>query len=190
MSYRPITDKQAREYPYRVLIEHSCDNCGCGFSSVKPAQKYCSHQCYIEAAKEKIGIQAKALWRDQKFRDRIKAARLAAGYPDPMREEAVAKRKLRTATKNSIQRCIRRGAIKSTSTIALLGYSIAQFRAHIESLFQPGMTWANYGEWEIDHRRPIADFPITAPLSEINALSNLQPLWRADNRRKRNHVWV
>lgn len=42
------------------------------------------------------------------------------------------------------------------------------------------------GEWEIDHKRPLASFDLTdeAQLREAAHYTNLQPLWRLDNRKK------
>src|SRR5579863_8293350 len=33
-----------------------------------------------------------------------------------------------------------------------VGCSIGQLVEHLEAQFQPGMSWENYGEWEVDHR--------------------------------------
>lgn len=65
----------------------------------------------------------------------------------------------------------------------ILGYSPMQLRQRIEFQFQPGMTWANHGDWHIDHKKPVSAFirqGITDPKT-INALCNLQPLWARDN---------
>jgi hypothetical protein len=76
----------------------------------------------------------------------------------------------------------------------LVGYTRAELTAHLESQFQPGMTWENYGVggWEIDHIRPQASFSFTTPedaqFKECWALSNLQPLWMPDNRSKWAHT--
>lgn len=73
-------------------------------------------------------------------------------------------------------------------TMELLGCSWAQFKLHLQSLFKPGMTWANYGYrgWHIDHKRPCASFNLTDPKeqSECFHYSNLQPLWMSDNFKK------
>ena len=70
----------------------------------------------------------------------------------------------------------------------LVGYTRSQLVAHLEQLFTDGMTWSNYGRWEIDHIRPRSSFRFTSPddseFHECWALSNLQPLWMADNRSK------
>lgn len=60
-------------------------------------------------------------------------------------------------------------------------------RAHLEALFQPGMTWENYGRvWHVDHIKPCSLFDFTNPdeVAACFALSNLQPLWAAENIRK------
>ena len=61
------------------------------------------------------------------------------------------------------------------------GYTAAELRAHLESLFTEGMSWDNHGRWTIDHKRPVHTFPMDADPAEINALSNLRPLWAHDN---------
>jgi hypothetical protein len=67
-----------------------------------------------------------------------------------------------------------------------LGYTPEQLVSHLESLFQPGMSWANYGLWHVDHRKPCAQFDLTDPIqfAACWAIDNLQPLWAGDNLRK------
>jgi hypothetical protein len=68
----------------------------------------------------------------------------------------------------------------------MLGCTLAELRAHLEAQFQPGMTWANYGAWHVDHRRPLSSFDLSDPAQVVVAChhSNLQPLWAVDNIRK------
>jgi len=65
-------------------------------------------------------------------------------------------------------------------------YSINDLMVHLEKLFTDGMCFDNYGEWEIDHVRPIASYNLTneKELTECWKIENLQPLWRKDNRMK------
>jgi len=67
-----------------------------------------------------------------------------------------------------------------------LPYTATQLRAHFEALFQPWMNWDNYGEWQIDHKKPCSLFDHTNPnhIKECWALENLQPLSVADNMKK------
>ena len=72
---------------------------------------------------------------------------------------------------------IRLGKIKEGQTINLLGYSASDLKQHLETLFTDGMTWDNYGQWHIDHIKPVSKFSKNSPMNIVNALSNLQPLW-------------
>ena len=76
---------------------------------------------------------------------------------------------------------------KQGKTIDELGYSSLQLKEHIESLWIEGMSWENYGEWEIDHIKPLTKWEKTSLPCEVNALSNLQPLWKEDNIKKYNN---
>lgn len=40
----------------------------------------------------------------------------------------------------------------------VVGYNVTELMAHLEAQFADGMNWDNYGQWEIDHIRPIATF--------------------------------
>lgn len=73
------------------------------------------------------------------------------------------------------------GKNKENKTIKYLKYSAIDLKIHIENLFEEGMNWENHGEWHIDHIKPISSFDIDSEPSEINALSNLRPLWALDN---------
>ena len=82
---------------------------------------------------------------------------------------------------NSLKRL---GKSKEGKTIDLLGYSVLDLKVHLESLFTEGMSWENYGDWHIDHIKPVSKFDPETPMRIVNALSNLQPLWGPDNIRK------
>ena len=76
------------------------------------------------------------------------------------------------------------GSKKPGSTIELLGCSPEQLKAHLEKQFQPGMSWANYGLWHIDHKKPFARATDEKSVREIAHYTNLQPLWAEENLRK------
>ena len=79
-----------------------------------------------------------------------------------------------------------KGKGRSKRTMALVGCSIHELKAHIEKQFLPGMTWANRSKWHVDHIRPCASFDLFDPAQQAACFhfSNLQPLWAADNIRK------
>lgn len=75
---------------------------------------------------------------------------------------------------------------KSARTFDLIGCSPTELRAHIESLFLPGMSWENRHLWHVDHENPLASFDLRDPAQQRQAFhyTNLQPLWAKDNQSK------
>lgn len=81
---------------------------------------------------------------------------------------------------------------KAGSAVNDLGCSISELKTHLESKFQPDMTWNNHTNngWHIDHIIPLDSFDLNNPeeLKKACHYSNLQPLWAQDNVRKSNHA--
>ena len=61
---------------------------------------------------------------------------------------------------------------------------------HLESKFQSEMSWSNYGQWHIDHIKPLSSFNLSDPeqLKQACHYTNLQPLWAVDNLKKGNRL--
>ena len=76
---------------------------------------------------------------------------------------------------------------KESNTFNELKYTALELKEHIEKLWLDGMSWGNYGKWEIDHIKPLTKWEINSLPCEVNALSNLQPLWKEDNIKKYNN---
>lgn len=89
--------------------------------------------------------------------------------------------KLDFSMRAALQRLIRKGG-RSTK----VPYSADMLRQRLECQFKPGMSWDNYGEWEIDHKIPMSLMMERGEFRPhiINALSNFQPLWKEENRSK------
>ena len=87
----------------------------------------------------------------------------------------------------SIKKSLTGGKV-GISWTKLLGYNAKDLMNHLKRLFQPGMTWENYGEWHIDHKIPRSVFNFSKPehvdFKRCWALSNLQPMWAAENIKK------
>ncbi len=85
---------------------------------------------------------------------------------------------------DGIRRCLN-GGKGGMAWESLVGYTNKDLMAHLESFFTKGMSFENYGEWHIDHIRPISSFSFTThkctDFHECWSLSNLQPLWAFDN---------
>ena len=81
---------------------------------------------------------------------------------------------------------------KTNKTFILLGYSSEDLIKHLESRFEVGMSWDNYGVngWHIDHKTPDSWFQYSSTDDEAFrlswALDNLQPMWAHLNHSKGN----
>lgn len=92
--------------------------------------------------------------------------------------------RLKDGLRNRLKAALRKG-YKTGSAVRDLGCTISELRAHLEKLFQPGMTWENWSldGWHIDHIKPLASFDLTDRQQLLQAChyTNLRPLWAADN---------
>jgi len=84
-------------------------------------------------------------------------------------------------------RCRLRDALKENrkpvSAVKLLGCTIPELKAHLESQFESWMSWENFGEWQIDHIIPLSSFDLRniEEASKACCWKNLQPLCRIEN---------
>lgn len=97
--------------------------------------------------------------------------------------------KMKKNLRSRLSKAIRKNWIKG-SAIKNLGCSMRESKQYIESKFQPGMTWDNYGQWHFDHIIPLSSVLSEQQLKELCHYSNLQPLWAKDNILKSNKVEV
>jgi len=70
----------------------------------------------------------------------------------------------------------------------LVGYTISELINHLEGQFTEGMTWGNYGKWQIDHIIPIVSWQFES-FDDIGFkrcwnYRNLRPLWAKENSKK------
>ena len=97
--------------------------------------------------------------------------------------------KLRMLCRSRILAALK-GNSKSASTMELIGCTIDELRSHLESLFEPWMTWENHGVggWDIDHIKACTKFDLTCPLQQRECChwSNLQPMEHIANMKKGN----
>jgi hypothetical protein len=93
--------------------------------------------------------------------------------------------KLKTNIKAAILSSIKKGGYKKESkTNEILGCTFEEFKIHLESKFEPWMSWDNYGvyngaeksTWQIDHIIPISSAKTQEDIVNLNHYKNLQPL--------------
>jgi hypothetical protein len=131
-------------------------------------EKYLKYQReYREKNKEELKEKRKEYQKNVRYPRHLERMKTDEKYR--------ASRAYRSLLKNFIKRS-KVGYVKKEHTIGILGYSLIDFKLYIESLFLPGMTWLNHGEWHLDHIIPISSFEPETPPNVVNALSNLQPL--------------
>jgi hypothetical protein len=108
-------------------------------------------------------------------------------------------KKLIRNMRSGLSRCL---SGKTKGKLTHLEYSAQELRTHIESLFQPGMSWSNYGRWgwHVDHKIPLQfkelgkyywsqealKSPSSTEFKRAWSLSNLKPMWARDNIAKSN----
>lgn len=99
--------------------------------------------------------------------------------------------KLTESIRNAIRRSIKNnGFKKKCKTIEILGCSFDEFKQHIESKWEPWMTWDNYGlyngelnyGWDLDHIIPTSSAINEEGIIALNHYTNLQPLCSKVNR--------
>lgn len=93
--------------------------------------------------------------------------------------------RLKAALRCRLYSAIRGGGFKKSKSLKeWLGCDYETLKTHIESKFWPGMSWENYGKWQVDHIKPIASAETIEDVYRLNHYTNLQPLWKLDNIRK------
>ena len=137
-------------------------------------------------------------WRTPKYKLYLEKRRIERG---PRYNPITAKKNREKHKKNKTQKWFsdslrkiiydifrRRSSLefKMLNSQELLGTDFETARKHIESLFQPGMSWNNRSEWHIDHIIPCSSFDLKCPVQQRACChyTNLQPLWAFDNMSK------
>tara|TARA_R100000084_G_C4588424_1_gene117236 strand:- start:137 stop:664 length:528 start_codon:yes stop_codon:yes gene_type:complete len=75
-----------------------------------------------------------------------------------------------------------------------VGLTSPQYRAYMESLWEEGMSWDNYGhgegKWCIDHIIPKNSFDLTDPeqYKKCSHYTNTQPMWFVNNSSKKDKL--
>lgn len=109
---------------------------------------------------------------------------------NPERQEEFNNKRIKSNVSRRIREILKQG--KSERSHEYVGCSLEKLKEHLQSLFQEGMTWDNYGTyktgnhtsgWHIDHIIPCAafDFESTLETRACFHYTNLQPLWGKDN---------
>lgn len=147
---------------------------------LKDPEKVISRASRHQKEKPEMARARKSAWRD-KHRERVNAEKREK-YHTKMKFDP--RDKVESSARGMLRRVLKLAKKEKTGkTFEVLGYSYDQFRDHMESLFEEGMTWDNNGEWHLDHIVPVSELlnlGIDCP-KVINQLKNLRPVWAFDN---------
>jgi len=101
--------------------------------------------------------------------------------------------KLQSNLRSGLWACLS-GKQKKSHTLEYVGMDAPKLWKYFESKFTDGMTRENYGEWHVDHIRPLCSFDFDQfkegseeyenLIHEAWHYTNLQPLWAKDNMSK------
>jgi hypothetical protein len=183
---------------------HRCERCASEFLAGSSAAKFCSDACRTGAYND--AVSCRALRRHRAPRDCkhcgaqfcvIGNTHRSMRYCDARcasraKKKAEAERRdplgdLRAAVRSLIWKSFR-GFDKSSRTHEILGCTWLEFKRHMERQFTAGMTWANRGQWHIDHIVPMSTAETAADVIRLNHFTNLRPLWARDNLLKGSRV--
>jgi hypothetical protein len=150
---------------------------------------------YYQENREKLRLYSKKryeenkeedLARSRKYQKENRAKRNAYHVEWRMRS---LQNKLSCSLRKRLTKALKNNT-KCGSSVSDLGCSIDFLREYFGWKFTDGMSWANYGEWHIDHIKPLSMFDLTDREQFLEAchFTNLQPLWAKDNWSKNNKV--
>ena len=91
---------------------------------------------------------------------------------------------LKSRLRTRFYQYVKRGlAKKQVKTSELIGCDWKYLKNHLQKRFKKGMNWQNFGEWHIDHIKPMAHFNLLDVKQQYQCCNykNLQPMWATDN---------
>lgn len=169
----------------------TCTECSREFTPLRPEHNVCSYKCRAKKARNKYAkpvIKKKCAICESDFTTSIKKKKTCSRecgsklqwIKTKEDDGAAMVKRLRDRLRDLLRKT---GSKKSNPTLKLVGCSKDELRRHLESKFQPGMSWANRDKIHIDHIIPCASFDLTDPQQQRQCFhyTNLQPLWAKDN---------
>lgn len=158
-------------------------------------KRYETQKKWVSRNREKLRVNYKKYHNNNKEKRKVeRVARLKRNLLNPeFKAKFLEKRRARyqrrmkepTFKLSRILRSRLQGAHvkKRGASLTMLGCSLQEFRAHLESQFHSGMSWENYGMygWHVDHIYPIAVCKTDEQLAKCFHYTNCRPLWYKEN---------
>lgn len=146
---------------------------------------------YSETNKEKINLKSRVYY----LNNTDKAKQYSVKYKKTRRQTDEVYRIADNVRKGILKAFANIKQKKNTKTANILGCSFIEFKQHLETQFEPWMTWDNYGlynatkqyGWDLDHIEPLSSAKTIEDVIRLNHYTNFQPLCSYVNRHiKRN----
>jgi hypothetical protein len=169
------------------------------YKNIEKATEYRhSQECREREAKRKRELyQNNPSWKEKQSKINKKSRE----QPHNRKRRSEYIKKWKKVTKNRIAcnlrmrlRVVLNGTKKIDTTFNLIGCSLEHLKSYLESKFQTGMSWDNYGfgmdKWNIDHILPCASFDLIQESEQRKCFhyTNLQPLWQKENLSKKDKI--
>jgi len=181
-SWRDITDPKLRKKMRKKAWRESNIDKIKAYRELNKEKTKIQSKMYYDLNKDKKKKQSK-IYRDTN-KNKIREYRKKRNIKNRYRYNNDIKYKITQTLRNRFYMSIKNN-FKAGSVVRDLGCSIDELKSYLETKFQPGMTWDNYGlyGWHIDHIKPLSSFDLTDRKQMLEAChyTNLQPLWAKDN---------
>lgn len=181
--YRQKYKKESREYYKKYCKEHEED-------IRKRKKEY--RQKHIKEAKEYRKNHKNEAKEYQKEYSKNHKKQMQKYFREYYR---VRRKNLKHRLNHSISSAINRSLKGNKNGLhweIIVNFTQKKLKHHLEAYFLSGMTWANYGNWHIDHEIPISVFNFDSynqlDFKRCWALSNLRPMWATENIKKSNKI--
>lgn len=185
--YGPTSQCISCEMDYKIIYKQKMK----GNRPPKPRDQQIRNREYIKQKK----------LNDPIYREKcLKRKREKANTEESRKKARIQRKKWLENPTNRIAKNMRdrmrsalKGLSKKSSTLNMTGISFEDFKLYLESKFEPGMCWENYGsDWHIDHIIPcnFFNFELEEHQKICFYYKNLQPLWAKDNILKHDNITI
>lgn len=157
-----------------------------GLVSVCKDCRKAKSRAYYESKKEEIKAKNNKHYHESDYKTRSRESRREY-QKRKMKEDPlyVMARRLRNRLYYALKHKFWK---KDTKFFQYIGCTLEELKAHIEGLFEPGMTWENRTEWHLDHHIPLVSAKTEEELYKLCHYTNLKPMWGADNIKKGSKI--
>jgi len=195
-----VKEKRAQEIVSANEIR-TCPECGTEFLMTPDDRQdklFCSKKCagaqskrnYVaadpERRKEQSARSAMKVYNSKSVEERRQTRNKNQKNMGVRRR---AKHSVRTRINGAVRTVLKGGQTRKWS-LKDIGFDVDDFMAHMEKLWEPGMSWENYGlgpgKWVRDEIKPMCAFDMSdkKQAQECMQLENLRPLWWEENLKK------